>query len=55
MKTQSEVLTGWIAFCEINRLREILQPLTWCCDSRLRWIWQRDRDARPQGRVQRAV
>jgi len=42
MKTQSEVLTGWIAFCEINRLRKVFQPFTWCCDSRLRWGWQCD-------------
>ena len=38
-----------------NRLREALQPLTWCSDSRLRHDWQRDRDARARGRFQGAV
>jgi hypothetical protein len=31
---------------QCNRLREILQPLAQCCDSRLRRITQRDRHAR---------
>jgi len=31
------------------------QPFTWCRDSRLRCGWQRDRDARAQGRVERVV
>jgi len=38
-----------------SRLREVSQPFTWCCDSRLRWCCQRDRDARAQGRVQGGV
>jgi len=29
-----------------NQLREVSQPFTQCRDSRLRWSWQRDRDAR---------
>jgi len=31
------------------------QPVTRCCDSRLRCRWQRDGDARARWRVQRAV
>jgi len=55
MKTQSEVLTGWITFCEINRPRQVLQLLTSWCDSRLRCRWQRGRNARARGRVQRIM
>jgi len=41
----------------ISRCREwkFYGPLTWCCDSRLRCRWQRDRHARAQGRFQRVV
>jgi len=31
---------------QCNRLREVSQPITWCCDPRLRWNGQRDRNAR---------
>jgi len=40
---------------QYSPLRAVLQPLTWRRDSRLRWCWQRDRDARAQGRFQRVV
>jgi len=36
-----------------NRLREVSQPVAQCVDSRLRWCWQRDRNARAHRRVQR--
>ncbi len=38
-----------------NRVRDALQPLSRCCDPRLRCGWQCDRNARARGRVQRAV
>jgi hypothetical protein len=38
-----------------NRLRKVSQPFTRCCDSRLRCRWQRDRNARARGRVQRTL
>ena len=38
-----------------NRLREVSQPSTRRCDSRLRCGWQRDRDARVRWRFQRVV
>jgi len=31
------------------------QPVTWCCDSRLRCHWQCDRDAPARGRFQGVV
>jgi len=36
-----------------NRLRKVSQSLTQCCDSRLRWSWQRDWNARARWRFQR--
>jgi hypothetical protein len=38
-----------------DRVRDAPQPFTRCCDSRLRSGGQCDRNARAQGRVQRAV
>jgi hypothetical protein len=38
-----------------NRLREVSQPVTRCCDSRLRRSGQRDLDARARGRFQRVL
>jgi hypothetical protein len=40
---------------QCGRLREVFQPLTSCCDSRLRLSGQRDRNARARGQVQRVV
>src|SRR5260370_42450927 len=39
----------------IIRVCDASRPLTRCRDSRLRCSWQRDRDARARGRVQRAM
>ena len=38
-----------------SRLRKVLQPTASSRNSRLRWYWQRDRDARRQGRFQEVV
>jgi len=40
---------------QYSRSRQILQPLTWCRDSRLRCGWRRGRDARASGRFQRVL
>jgi hypothetical protein len=40
---------------QCNRLREVSQPVTRCCDARLGCSGQRDRDPRGRGRVQRVV
>jgi hypothetical protein len=45
----------WYTEIRRNRIHETSQPLTLCCDSRLRSDWQRDRNARAQGRFQGAV
>jgi len=37
------------------QLRKVFQPFTSCCDSRLRWSGQRDRDARSHQRFQGVV
>jgi len=34
---------------------KVSQPLTWCCDSRLRWCGQRAWNARARGWFQRVV
>src|SRR5262249_52969279 len=34
---------------------KLCTPISRCCDPRLRYRWQRDRDARTHGRVQRVV
>src|SRR5262249_39083868 len=44
-----------ISFRGVTKCLPCLQPFTQCCNSRLRRSWQRDRDARAQGRVQRVV
>jgi hypothetical protein len=38
-----------------NQLREVLQPLARCRDSRLRCDWPRDRNTRTQRQFQRVV
>src|SRR5262249_42471392 len=40
---------------QCNRLREASQPITPRCNSRLRYRWQRDRNARAQWGFQRVV
>jgi hypothetical protein len=45
----------WYTEIRRNRIHETSQPLTLCCDSRLRSDWQRDRNARAQEWVQRVV
>ena len=44
-----------ISFRGATKCWPCLQPLSRCRDSCLRCCWQRDRDARAQGRVQRVV
>jgi hypothetical protein len=34
---------------DANRIREVSQPVTWCCDPRLRCSGQRGRNARSCG------
>jgi cytoskeletal protein CcmA (bactofilin family) len=40
---------------QCNRLPKVSQSVTWCSDSRLRWIRQCDRNAGAQRRFQRVV
>jgi hypothetical protein len=46
---------GDLEFLRGLHFAKAFQPFTRCCHSRLRRSWQRDRNTRARGRVQRAV
>ena len=47
---------GRFWYCEpADAIDYVFQPITWCCDSRLRCSGQGDRNAQPRGRFQKEM